>query len=159
MVHIVDYYDDEAEDISIKKLKQFKTNMFVFFDKQINTNCNYTQIKTLWNLSVAELRSESIVESICSILKKIYTLDRSRVEKITLETLLQLRLSLPLSKKQRDTVIKKVIARYHELYPHQITHKISKVQRQRRQNQGLSTSTTIHKWQQQINTAFTVPFE
>ena len=108
---------------------------------------------------MAELRSESIVESICNILKKIYTPDRTRLKKITLETLLQLRLTLPLSKKQRDIIIKKVIERYHELHPHQITHKISKVQRQRRKRHGLSTSTTIHKWQDTTNTAFTVPFD
>ena len=58
---------------------------------------------------MAKLRSESMVESICSILKKIYTTDRSRLKGITLEVLLQLRLALPWTKQQRDIVIKKVI--------------------------------------------------
>ena len=113
MIHIVDYYDEETNEITTKKLKIFKKKLFYFCDKQINMNKDYIQIKRLWNVSVAELRSEAIVESICSVIKKIYTPDRARLKQITLEILLQLRLSLPLRKKERDLVIKKVIERYH----------------------------------------------
>ena len=108
---------------------------------------------------MAELRSESIVESICSVLKKIYVPDRSRLKHVTLETLLQLRLSLPITKKQRDMVIQKVIDRYHQLYPSNINHKLTKGQRLKRERQGLHVSSTIHKWQHSQNTAYTVPFD
>ena len=133
--------------------------MFHFIDKQINTNNNYVQIKTLWNLSVAELQSEAIVESICSSLKKIYTPDRNKLKQITLEILIQLRLSLPMSKKQRDEVTKKVIEKYHEEHPTQITHKVRVEQKQRRQVLGISVSKAIDEAQNEKNTAFTVPFD
>ena len=71
MINIPDFYDDEKQEMDDNKLDEFKKNMFFFIDKQININPKYIQIRTLWNLSVAELRSESIVESICSVLKKI----------------------------------------------------------------------------------------
>ena len=159
LIHIQDYYDNDKQDITSEKLKQFKTKMLYFFDKQININSEYIQIRTLWNVSVAELRSESIVESICSILKKIYTPDRSRLKYVTLEILLQLRLALPLTKKQRDIVIQKVIQRYHQLHPSMITHKITKTQKQRRREQGLELAPTINKWENMMNNVFTVPFE
>ena len=157
-VHIEDYYDDDQQDILSPKLIQFKKNMFYFCIK-IHTNGKYKQIRSLWNISVDELRSESIVESICSVLKKICTPDRSRLKYLTMETSLQLRLSLPLSKKEGDIVIKKVIQRYHEEYPSMITHTITKAQRKKREEKGISTSTTIDKWEKGINTAFTVPFD
>ena len=159
MAHISDYYDDTMNDIAEKELNKFKKQIYYFVDKQINIQEEYIQIRTLWNVSVAELRSESIVESICSVLKKIYTPDRGRLKHITLEMLLQLRLSLPLTKAQRDMVIQKVIKRYYQLYPAQITHKITKAQRQKRQKKGLNTSPTMHKWEQLVQTAFTVPFD
>ena len=65
----------------------------------------------------------------------------------------------PISKKQRDIVIKMVIERYMELYPSQVTHKITQTQRESRKKRGLKTSPTITKWQEAINTAFDVPFE
>ena len=159
ITHIQDYLDLNSNDITTKKLKQFRKNMFHFIDKQINTNNNYVQIKTLWNLSVAELQSEAIVESICSSLKKIYTPDRNKLKQITLEILIQLRLSLPISKKQRDEVIKKVIEKYHEEHPTQITHKVRVEQKQRRQVLGISVSKAIDEAQNEKNTAFTVPFD
>ena len=76
------------------------------------------------------------------------------MKNITLEILLQLMLSLPLSKKERDTVIQMVIERCIELYPAQVTHKITQSQREKRRKQGLNASPTLT-----MDTAFTVPFE
>ena len=159
LIHIPEYYDVEEQNISDKKLKLFKKQMFYFFDSQINVNHDYKQIKVLWNISVAKLRSESIVESICSILKKIYSPDRTRLKHETLQYLLQLRLLLPTSKKERDIVIKKVLERYHKLFPSQISHKITKAQKQKREKDGLSTSPTLDKAMKDVLSAFSLPFD
>ena len=74
--HIQDYYAETLNDIPLKKLKKFKKTMFLYFNVQMNINKTYNHVKVLWNLAVAELRSESIVESILSSLKKIYRSDR-----------------------------------------------------------------------------------
>ena len=78
---------------------------------------------------------------------------------LTLQTLLKLRLSLPLTKKQRDTVIKIIIQKYHEWHPTTITHKIGKQQWEKRKREGLDTSPTIQKWREMKNTAFNVPVD
>ena len=119
ITHIQDYLEQETNDISVENLKKFNKNLFHCIDKQINIKVDYVQMQTLWNLSVAELQSESIVESICSSLKKIYTPDRNELKQMTLEILIQLRLALSISKEQRDDVINLVIDKYHEQYPTQ----------------------------------------
>ena len=73
--------------------------------------------------------------------------------------MIQLRLSLPISKKQRDNVINKVMQIYKEEHPTQISHKIRQRQRRRRQDMEISTSKVIDEAQSEVNTAFTVPFD
>ena len=73
--------------------------MFHSTDEQINVSDAYVSIKMLWNLSVAELQSGSIVESICSTVKKIHTPDRNELNQLTVEIVNQLRSSIPTSKK------------------------------------------------------------
>ena len=76
MVNNDQYYDTTNNNINTKQLKKFKKSMFYFFNKQTNNQPQYKQIKILWSSSLGELKSEAIVESICSTLKKIYGTDR-----------------------------------------------------------------------------------
>ena len=93
------------------------------------------------------------------LLKEIHTPVRNRLKQITLEILIQLRLALPISKKEKDEVIKKVIQKYHEQFPTQISHKIRRQQKERRKTLDTSVSKEIDEAQSEINTAFTVPFD
>ena len=73
--------------------------------------------------------------------------------------LLQLLLCLPLNEKQRDMVRQRVLERCYKLYPENITHELSKAQREKREKEGLYVSQTTHEWQDLMNTSFTVPFD
>ena len=156
------YYNQMRNDITFKKLKIFKKSAFLYFNDIINKEDDvYTNIKVLRNLSVAELESESIVESICSSLKKIYRSERHRFLIETLKEMLKLRLSLPVKKKERDRVIKEVIDKYKELFPRGWIHKVCKrtKRRRRKKNGNISISKTVNRRRAKTRSAFTLPFD
>ena len=159
MNNIDRYHQTDINDVNANKLNSFKQEIFHFFNDQINNKRSYIQIKMLWNLSVAELASDSIVESVCSALKKIYGTEKRQMKLITLQIMIKLRLCLPTTKAERDKVVNKVIEEYRKLYPHQSSHKVSKQTRKRRAKKGMTTSPCIHRHFAGKDTVFTVPFD
>ena len=105
------------------------------------------------------MQSESIVESICSSLKKTYTTDRHQLKKDALEILIKLRLCLPRTKAQRDIVIKKVIEEYRRRHPKSSSHKVSDKTKARRLKKGRERPPVIYRHENKQNIAFTVPFD
>ena len=66
------HLDSQPNDFDNEKLKSFKKDLFHFFNQQINDKKQHEQIKMLWKLLVAELRSESMWKVFVLHLKNVW---------------------------------------------------------------------------------------
>ena len=60
----------------------------------------FPSLRVLWDIALNELRTETIVESVCSVIKKIYADNREGIEYVIL------RMKLPKNHSNRDKIVK-----------------------------------------------------
>ena len=143
MVNIHNYIDAESGIIEFDEYKIFKKNIFLHFNESINTKSQYKCIKVIWNVSVADLKSESIAESLLSFAGQIYTKQRRRMSKDRLEQLLSYRTSLPSSQAQRQNVCHKVQQEYENRYKNHVNHHVSNRTKSQRQSRNGSVKSDV----------------
>eukprot|EP01083_Nonionella_stella_P204150 744420_1 len=65
----------------------------------------FPALRVLYNVALNELRSETIVESICSVIKTIYTSNRKAMSLDTLVEHVMIRLLVPQNHELRDRIV------------------------------------------------------
>ena len=151
-------YTDEDGDISPKQYECLINDLYVHFNKKINTAPMYTEISLIWNIGCAQLQTESIAESINSILRRMYTFSKQSFLPKKIKDLLITRTALPEDEPSRNIVVKEVFDEYEQ--QHNSKHHTSRTTKWRRskKNIDVDSNVLIKQKQGKYNKIWTLPF-
>ena len=126
-----------------KQLKRNKKQFLkrIYFAIQEVLRTDFPSLRLLWDIALNDLRSETIVESVCSIVKQIYSENRRKLDLKTLTETVLLRLSLPNDHKDRDKIVKFCGQIFEIIHGNQIVKESYKAKR----DQSVSISPSIDK--------------
>eukprot|EP01084_Bolivina_argentea_P273498 465896_1 len=109
MIHLSTVTDSSLND----KQKQIQLNknknafLQLIYDQTFNQmEFMFPALRLLYDIALNELRTETIVESICSVIKTIYETNRQSMSLETIVDHVMLRLMLPKIREYRDRIVK-----------------------------------------------------
>ena len=137
--------------IDKKNRKKFEKTLFHNLYKYI---CDQHKcVKYIWTLQISHLFTESIVESICSIIKAHYNYNRERLQGKRLKVLLKNIIMLPDDATNRTRIVKWVATEYYKAYGDSIITD-NCYRKFRREVRGIIKSTVLDRKYKPIHSVF-----